>query len=54
MPLRPQQGGRVKPGGQREFYVPYKGQVSAADFIKFYEQRETLFQEEATKEGFYH
>ena len=43
-----------KPGGQREFYVPYKGQVSAADFIKFYEQRETLFQEEATKEGFYH
>ena len=42
-----------KPGGQREFYVPYKGQASAADFRKFYEQPETLFQQEATKERLY-
>jgi hypothetical protein len=42
-----------KPGGQQEFYVPYQGQVSAPDFRKFYEQKATLFQKEATKENLY-
>jgi hypothetical protein len=36
-----------------EFYVPYKGQASAADFIKFYEDPRTLFQKEATKADLY-
>jgi hypothetical protein len=42
-----------KPGGQHEYYVPYKGQPSAADFIKFYESPLTLFQKDATKENLY-
>jgi hypothetical protein len=42
-----------KPGGQHEYYVPFKGQASAADFIKFYEDKQTLFQKEATKEDLY-
>jgi len=42
-----------KPGGEHEFYVPYKGQGSAADFVRFYEQPSTLFQKEATKEDLY-
>jgi hypothetical protein len=42
-----------KPDGQHEFYVPYKGQGSAADFIQFYKQPSTLFQKEATKEELY-
>jgi Glycosyl hydrolase family 26 len=36
-----------------EFYVPYKGQSSAADFIKFEKDPQTLFQKEATKENLY-
>jgi hypothetical protein len=49
-----------KPGGQHEFYVPYKGQGSApdqgsaADFLKFYKDPYTLFQKEAAKEKLYH
>jgi hypothetical protein len=43
-----------KPGGQHEFYVPWKGQSSAPDFIKFYNDPQTLFQKEATKESLYH
>jgi Glycosyl hydrolase family 26 len=42
-----------KPGGQHEYYVPYKGQASAADFVKFYESPLTLFQKDATKENLY-
>ena len=42
-----------KPGGQHEFYVPYKGQASASDFIKFYEDKRTFFQQEAAKEKMY-
>jgi hypothetical protein len=33
---------------QYEFYVPYKGQGSAADFVKFYGEAQTIFQKEAT------
>lgn len=39
--------------GHFEFYVPYKGQASAADFIKFYEDPRTLFQNDATNEHLY-
>jgi hypothetical protein len=42
-----------KPGGQHEYYVPYKGQASSADFIKFFESPLTLFQKDATKENLY-
>lgn len=37
-----------------EFYVPYKGQASAPDFIKFYEDGRTLFQEDVTKMKLYY
>lgn len=36
-----------------EFYVPYRGQSSAPDFIRFYEDPQTLFQKDATKEHLY-
>lgn len=39
--------------GHAEFYVPYRGQASAADFIKFYEDKRTLFQKEAAGEKLY-
>ena len=35
-----------KQQGQSEFYVPYKGQSSAGDFIKFYKDKKTLFQKD--------
>jgi len=43
-----------EPGGHHEYYVPYKGQVSAPDFIKFYNDPQTLFQKDATKKNLYH
>ncbi len=43
-----------KGNGSSEFYVPYKGQVSANDFVKFYDDPKTLFQKEITKENLYH
>ncbi|MET0393601.1 MAG: beta-mannosidase, partial [Chitinophagaceae bacterium] len=42
-----------KPGGGVEFYVPYRGQTSAADFVKFYSERRTLFQQEIGEEKIY-
>ena len=39
--------------GQFEFYVPYKGQSSAKDFVKFYKDKKTLFQKEVAKETLY-
>jgi hypothetical protein len=42
-----------KPNGSGEFYVPYKGQASANDFVKFYNDPKTLFQKEVTKENLY-
>jgi mannan endo-1,4-beta-mannosidase len=35
------------------YYAPYKGQVSANDFIKFYESDKTIFEKEAKLEKLY-
>jgi mannan endo-1,4-beta-mannosidase len=35
------------------YYAPFKGQVSADDFIKFYDLDKTLFQKDVTKENLY-
>jgi hypothetical protein len=43
----------VKPGGQSEYYVPYKGQLTDADFVKFYNNEKTFFQKDANKEKLY-
>jgi hypothetical protein len=43
----------IKPNGSSEFYVPYKGQASAGDFIIFYQSRNILFQQEVSKEKLY-
>jgi hypothetical protein len=43
----------VKANGSTEFYVPYKGQPSANDFLKFYNDPKTLFQKDVTKEKLY-
>ena len=42
-----------KANGSHEFYVPYPGQVSEKDFVKFYRLPETLFQKDLTKMKFY-
>jgi hypothetical protein len=39
--------------GRYDFYAPYKGQVSAEDFIKFYNSDKTLFQKDVAKEKLY-
>jgi beta-mannanase len=36
-----------------EYYVPFKGEKSEADFVKFYNLEKTLFEEDATKEKIY-
>jgi hypothetical protein len=36
-----------------EYYIPYKGHASEADFLKFYEAPQTLFQKEAAAEKLY-
>ena len=43
----------VKKDGSSEFYVPYKGQGSAEDFVQFYKDGRTLFQRDAAKEKLY-
>ncbi|MFY7839790.1 MAG: glycoside hydrolase family 26 protein [Lacibacter sp.] len=35
------------------YYAPYKGQLSATDFTKFYQHNKTLFEKEAAKEKLY-
>jgi mannan endo-1,4-beta-mannosidase len=35
------------------YYAPYKGQTSEADFIKFYQQQNTLFEKDVAKEKLY-
>jgi mannan endo-1,4-beta-mannosidase len=35
------------------YYVPFKGQVSEKDFMKFYETEKTLFEKDAAKENLY-
>jgi mannan endo-1,4-beta-mannosidase len=39
--------------GDAEFYVPYKDDKGAADFVKFYNEPNTLFQKDVTKENLY-
>ncbi|MEO6820890.1 MAG: glycosyl hydrolase [Ginsengibacter sp.] len=36
----------LKPSGENEYYVPYKGQVSEKDFIKFSKEPNILFQKD--------
>jgi hypothetical protein len=43
----------AKPSGESEYYLPYKGQISEADFKKFYRLDKTLFQKDVTKEKLY-
>ena len=38
---------------QYEFYAPYKGQLSANDFVEFYKNEKTLFQKDVTKWNLY-
>ena len=41
------------PQGRYEYYVPFKGEPSSPDFIKFYNNERTMFQQEATAEKLY-
>ena len=43
----------AKSSGEVEYYLPYKGQVSENDFIKFYNAPNILFQKDVTKERLY-
>ena len=43
----------MKPTGENEYYVPYKGQVSEKDFIQFYREPKTIFQKDVSKENLY-
>ena len=42
-----------KGGDNPEYYVPYKGHASAADFIKVFNEERSLFQKDITKEKLY-
>ncbi len=42
-----------KNNGSAEYYVPYKGEKSSADFLSFYAEQKTLFQKDVTKEKLY-
>ena len=41
------------PQGKYEYYVPYKGEPSAADFQLFYKDERTLFQKDISQENLY-
>lgn len=43
----------LQPGGNMHYYAPYKGQVSANDFINFYKLDKTLFEKEVAQEKLY-
>ena len=43
----------LRPGGGSEYYVPYKGHLAAADFVRFYKGERTLFQKDVAKEKIY-
>jgi len=45
--------GLQKDSGRMHYFAPYKGQVSADDFIKFYKKSNTLFEKDAKKEKLY-
>jgi hypothetical protein len=38
---------------QYEFYAPYKGQLSANDFVEFYKHEKTLFQKDVAEKNLY-
>lgn len=40
-------------GGEPKYFVPYKGEPSAADFVKFYMEAKSLFQKEIAAENIY-
>jgi Glycosyl hydrolase family 26 len=42
-----------RPGGQVEYYVPYKGHVTAPDFVRFYQSGKTFFQKDVNDEKLY-
>ena len=44
----------LKPDGETEFFMPYKGHASAPDFQRFYEAPQTLFLREAAALHYYH
>jgi mannan endo-1,4-beta-mannosidase len=35
------------------YYAPYKGQTSAADFLKFYQEEQVMFQKKAARQNLY-
>lgn len=43
----------LKDAGNYEYYVPYKGQQSAANFVQFYKLPQTLFQKDVSKAKLY-
>ncbi len=43
----------AKASGEVEYYLPFKGQQSEKDFIKFYNSPKTIFQKEVTKAQLY-
>lgn len=43
----------LQPNGHMHYYVPYEGQVSAADFKKFYELDKILFEKKARQQNLY-
>ena len=43
----------LQQGGRMHYYVPYKGQVSAKNFIEFYKLEKTLFEKDVAKENVY-
>lgn len=42
-----------KPDGTMEYWVPYKGQISADDFVQFFKLPKTLFASDVAKEKLY-
>lgn len=42
-----------KQGSNPQFFVPYKGQLSAEDFVRFYHSQKTIFQKDVTSENMY-
>jgi mannan endo-1,4-beta-mannosidase len=43
----------LQAGGHMHYYAPYKGQVSANDFINFYKLDKTLFEKDVAKQKLY-
>lgn len=43
----------ARPGGDSEYYVPYKTHATVNDFVEFYKRDNTLFQKDISKEKLY-